>query len=148
MAFRSILTLALPAGLATLAAAPALASGAGCLTCYERVTHAPVYGMEAQRVMVRTPSTLATVVPALTRTVDETVEIEPERRVWRVTRDARGRTVGCWVTIPARYATRRRIVQVRPEAVIPVAVPGHFATQSRRVLLQPARSGWAPLAHP
>jgi hypothetical protein len=97
--------------------------------------------------MVRAPSTQVRVIPAVTRTVAETVMVTPERKVWQVTRDAYGRKVGCWVTIPARYETRHRTVVVQPEAVVPVAVPGVYATQTRRVLLQPARHGWAPLGH-
>lgn len=143
---RPILTLALTAGLAALAA-PALASGAGCATCYERVVHPAVYGVETRRVMVRAPSTQVRVIPAVTQTVAETVMVHPERKVWQVSRDAHGRKVGCWVTIPARYETRHRTVVVQPEAVVPVAVPGVYANQVHRVLLQPARPGWAPIPH-
>ncbi len=144
---RPILTLALTAGLAALAGAPALASGAGCATCYERVVHPALYGVETQRVMVRAPSTQVRVIPAVTKTVAETVMVTPERKVWQVSRDAYGRMVGCWVTIPARYETRHRAVVVQPEAVVPVAVPGVYVNQAHRVLLQPARHGWAPIAH-
>src|SRR5215210_1833781 len=38
--------------------------------------------------------------------------IAPPRKVWQVTRDAYGQTVGCWVTVPGRYAVHHRRVMV------------------------------------
>lgn len=147
MASRSTI-LSLAAGLAALAS-PAFASGAGCATCYERVVHPPVYGVESHRVMVRAPRTDYHVTPAVTKTVAEQVLVDPARKVWQVTRDAHGRMVGCWVTTPARYEIRHRTVVVQPEAVIPVATPAVFGIEQRQVLLRPAHAGWRPVAgHP
>lgn len=146
MASRSTI-LALAAGLAALAS-PALASGAGCTTCYERVVNPPVYGVESHRVMVQAPRTDYHVTPAVTRTVAEKVLVAPERKVWQVTRDAHGRTVGCWVTVPARYEVRHRTVVVQPESVVPVATPAVYGVEHRQVLLRPAHAAWRPVAGP
>jgi hypothetical protein len=134
------------AGLA-LSASAALAGGAPCTTCYQKVVHPPVYGVEHERVMVRAPRTHTQVIPAEYATVSETVQVAPAHRVWQVTRDAHGREVGCWVTVPARYATRHRQVLVRAEQIVPVAIPAVYGTVARKVLVEPARAAWEPLGH-
>ncbi len=44
--------------------------------------------------------------------------VHPARKVWQVTRDGWGREVGCWVTVPAQYATQHRQVMVSEERVV------------------------------
>ncbi|HYF55608.1 MAG TPA: hypothetical protein VEA41_15255 [Salinarimonas sp.] len=134
------------AGLA-LSASAAIAGGQPCVDCYRHVVHPPVYGVQHERVMVRAPRTHTEVVPAEYRTVAETVMVSPARKVWQVSYDAYGQKVGCWVTVPAQYATRHRHVMVRPEQVIPVAIPAVYGHVSRKVLVEPARAGWEPIGH-
>lgn len=130
-----------------LASSPALAGGAGCggAECYRRVVTPPVYGTVSQQVMVRPPERYATTVPGEFTTVAERVLVAPASRVWQVSRDAYGHTVGCWVTVPARYAVRHRQVMVRPPQVVQHYQPAQYAVQHRQVLVQPVRAGWAPV---
>jgi hypothetical protein len=126
----------------------ASAGGTPCTTCYRKVVHPPVYGVQHERVMVRAPRTLTQVIPAEYTTVAETVLVEPARKVWQVSYDAHGQKVGCWVTVPARYATQHRKVLVRAEQVVPVAIPAVYGHVSRKVLVEPARAAWEPTAAP
>jgi hypothetical protein len=135
------------AGLA-LSASAALAGGAPCVTCYREVVHPPVYGAHHERVMIRAPRTVSQVIPAQYETVTETVVVAPVRKVWQVSVDAYGRKIGCYVTIPAQYATRHRKVLVRAEQIVPVAIPAVYGSVSHPVLLEPARRSWEPVGRP
>jgi hypothetical protein len=132
------------AGLA-LSATAAAAGGEPCADCYRHVVHPPVYGVEHERVMIRAPRTHTHVIPAEYKVVAETVLVAPARKVWQVSVDAHGQKVGCWVTIPAQYATQHRRVMVRPEQIVPVAIPAEYGTVARKVLIQPARQAWEPI---
>lgn len=138
---RTLLASALLAGLST----PALAGGCGGGDCYQRVVTPPVYDTVAEQVMVRPPHHYAATVPGEFTTVSERVLVSPARRVWQVTHDAYGRTIGCWVTVPARYALHHRQVMVRAPQTVRHYQPAQYAVQHRRVLVQPGRAGWAPI---
>ncbi|MFE1600877.1 hypothetical protein [Methylobacterium sp. ID0610] len=142
---RATLPLAAVAGL-FLHVLPAAAGGYGCATaeCYRHVTTPPVYGTVAEQVMVRPGRTINRVVPPVYDTVTEQVLVAPAARVWQTSYDAYGQLVGCWVTTPARYATRTRRVLVRPPELVPEVIPPAYATYQRKVLVEPARSGWVP----
>jgi hypothetical protein len=145
-----------------LSAAAAQAGGVGCKTCYQRVVHPAqyqtvaekvlvspartvahatpaVYGTVHEKVMIRPAQTVARHIPAVTQTVAETVMVSPARKEWQVTRDAHGREVGCWVKIPAQYATQHRTVVVRPAGTVHEVIPAQYGTQARHVVVQPAR---------
>jgi hypothetical protein len=62
----------------------------------------------------------------------------PTRR-WDVTRDAHGRTVGCWVEVPAQYALRTRTVLVAPASVDYEIVPAVYAHRQRKVMVRPTQ---------
>lgn len=136
------------AALTTLlgALSPALAGGA-CRDCYREVVEPPVYETKVQPVLLRGPRTGAIIVPAQYTTVTERVEIEPARRIWQVSRDAHGRKVGCWVTLPGRSEWRQRRVVSRPAELVPVAMPTVYGLRQTPVLVAPARLGWEPVQH-
>ncbi|ACL57798.1 hypothetical protein [Methylobacterium nodulans] len=129
-----------------LPALPTAAGGYGCATaeCYRYVTIPPVYGTVPEQVMVRPGRTITRVVPPVYDTVTEQVLAAPPSRVWQTSYDDNGQLVGCWVTTPARYATRTRQVMVRPPEVVPEVIPPAYAIYHRKVLVEPARSGWVP----
>lgn len=139
----------------------AVAGGSGCVNCYEKVVTPPVYrtvhetvvvrpaqtvahvtpaqyGTVHEKVVVRPAHTVARTIPAEMGTVAETVMVSPARKEWQVSVDAHGRTVGCWVVIPAQYATRHRHVVVRPAQVVHQHVPAIYGTQARTVMTRPA----------
>lgn len=137
----------LAAALGILGSSSALAGGFGCggADCYRHVVSPPVYGAVAEPVMVRPPHHYTAITPGEFTVVSERVLVAPPGRVWQVSRDAYGNTVGCWVTTPARYAVRHRQVMVRPPQLVRHYQPAQYAVQHRRVLVQPARSGWEPI---
>ena len=152
VALRRALSLALPLAAAVpFLASPALAGGygygGGCAgsECYRYVRRPPSFGTVGETVMVRPPSTTYSQVPPAFETVAEQVLVAPGRRVWQVTYDAHGQPVGCWVTLPAKYAVQHRQVMVRPAQVIPHAIPAAYATRYRTVMTDPGYSGWKPI---
>lgn len=134
------------AGVLGAAASPALAGG-GCggSQCYREEYTPAQYETVQERVLLRAPRTYARVIPAEYGSVSETVMVSPGGRTWQVTRDAHGRAVGCWVDVPARYATRHRTVQVSAEQVVPVAVPAVYGTRSHTVQVSAPSRGWVPV---
>lgn len=99
--------------------------------------HVPaVYGTVAETVMVAPERTVAHRVPATYRNVAETVQVSPASKVWQVSRDRHGREIGCWVKVPARFATQYRSVMVQPASVTYETVPAQYATRQRTVLVR------------
>jgi hypothetical protein len=136
-------------------------AGGGCKTCYKEVVTPPVYrsvteqvlvrpaqtvahttpaqyGVVHERVVLRPAQTVARHIPAVTQTVAETVMVAPARKEWQVTVDAHGRKIGCWVKVPAQYATQHRTVVVRPASVAHEVIPAVYGTQARTVMVRPA----------
>lgn len=183
----------------SIAALFALALGtsgaaAGCDGCYRKVytpaTYATVsqqvllqpgrvvaheipaeYAEVTERVLVRPARIVPYATPAITQTVVEQVLVAPPRREWRVTADAYGQEIGCWVTTPAAYATRyhdvvvqpastrfetipavyqavSRAALVRPASVQHEVIPPVFGTTSRQVLVSPGSAAWQPVGGP
>ncbi len=147
---------------ASLVSASALAGGS-CTgpRCYELVTTPAEYSTVSEDVMVaperqvarRTPAeygyveetvtlkparTVARHIPAVTQTVAEQVLISPATKTWQVTRDAHGRTVGCWVKVPAKYGVRHRTVVVQEASVAYDTIPAVQGTRTRKVMMKPA----------
>jgi len=143
-------------------AAPASAGGCTASSCYKLVSKPPVYGTVDESYVVRPERTFSKIVPAQYETVTETVVLQPERRVarhipaqyttvsekvviapagrrWEVTRDAHGRTTGCWVDTPAQYGYRQRSVEIAPASVTYDVVPAVYGQQSRRVMVSATR---------
>jgi hypothetical protein len=137
-------------------------AGGGCKTCYEKVVTPPVYRTSAEtvlvrpaqtvahttpaeygtvhdKVMVRPAQTVARHIPAVMGSVAETVMVSPARKEWQVTVDAHGRKIGCWVKIPAQYATQHRTVVVRPAGVVHDVIPAQYGVQARTVMTRPAQ---------
>jgi hypothetical protein len=101
--------------------------------------HIPAeYGVVQEQVMVHPARRIAHHVPAVVNTVAEQVMISPASKVWQVTRDAHGQTVGCWVVVPARYGVQHRQVVVQPASVQYSEVPAQYATRSRKVMTRAA----------
>jgi hypothetical protein len=144
---------------ASIAAANA---GGGCKTCYEKVVAPPVYrtvpetvmvrpaqtvahttpaeyGTVHEKVLVRPAQTVARHIPAVMGSVAETVMVSPARKEWQVTVDAHGRKIGCWVKIPAQYATQHRAVVIRPAGVAHDVIPAQYGVQARTVMTRPAQ---------
>jgi hypothetical protein len=141
MVTRGVLALAVLAGLA----GPAAAGGFGCGgACYRETTLPPVYGTLADPVLLAPPRSYEIVAPARYRTFAEPVQVAPARREWRVTRDAWGRRIGCWVETPASYALRHRTVMVEAASVVPVTTYPVHGVRYRSVQLAPARRAWVP----
>lgn len=144
MFMRGILGLGLVAGFAGSAAA----GGYGCgAHCYRETTLPPVYGTLTDRVQLSATRTYDVVTAPEYRNVAETVQTAPARREWRITRDAWGRRVGCWVEIPARYTTLHRPVMVRAASVVPHTTYPVYGVRYRSVQLEPARRAWVPGAY-
>ena len=139
----------------------ATASACNGSQCFERVVSPPLYATQQQTVMVAPPRVVSHVRPAEFGTVDEPVVIRPARRIghvipgevqnvaetvmvspgsrrWQVTTDAWGRTVGCWVDVPAQYVTRYHQVQTRPAQVVEEHIPAVIGVQQRTVMVRPA----------
>lgn len=116
-------------------------------TRYEKVQIAPArriahvqparYGTAPEVVVVQPARNVARYVPAEVRTVAEKVLVAPASKRWQVTRDAYGRTIGCWVHVPAQYAVRHRQVVVRPERVDVERVPEVLGVRQRTVMIRP-----------
>jgi hypothetical protein len=129
-------------------AGPAFAGGSPIcgVDCYREAVLPPVYGTVSERVRVQGPRTHDIVVPARYATVEETVLVAPARREWRVTRDALGHRVGCWVHFAAEYAVRPRTVMVKAAQSVPYTTYPVYDVRQRSVLVEPARRGWVPVA--
>lgn len=144
------------------ASAVSAQAGGGCKTCFQRVEHPPVYrtvaepvlvrpaqavahttpaeyGLVHEKVLLRPAQTVAHHIPAVTQTVAETVMVSPARKEWQVRRDAYGREIGCWVKIPAQYATHHRTVVVRPAGVTHEVIPAVYGARARHVMVRPAQ---------
>jgi hypothetical protein len=144
------------------ASAMAAEAGGGCKTCYQRVSHPAQYRTVAETVMVRPAQTVAHATPAQYGTVHETVKVRPAQTVarhipaemgtvaetvmvapaskkWVIKHDAHGREIGCWVKVPAQYATQHRTVVTRPAQVVHDVIPAQYATQARTVVVRPAQ---------
>jgi hypothetical protein len=101
--------------------------------------HIPAeYGTVSETVTVRPAQTFARHIPAVYGTTAETVLVSPARKVWQVSVDAHGHKVGCWITVPAQYATRHRQVVIREAQVVHETIPAVHAERHRRVLVRPA----------
>lgn len=145
MNMRPILFAAIAA--AALGSPAAWAGGCYGAACYRHVVQPAVYGVVSERVMVQPPQVYARTIPGEYAAFAEKVLVAPPRKVWQVTRGPYGEAVGCWVTAPAQYAVQHRRVMVRPPQVVQEAVPGVYGTLHRKVLVQPARSGWEPVGY-
>jgi hypothetical protein len=140
------LSFALAAAMAALSGSAATAGGWGCPTCYRHVVQPPMYGILAEHVMVHPPRRVTHVIPAQYATMTREVIVAHARRVWQETRDASGHLVGCWVTIPAQVRLEHRHVRVSPGRVVHERMPALYASQPRKVMLEPARWGWQPMS--
>jgi hypothetical protein len=136
-----------------------------------RVVSRPVaaeYQQVSERVLVHPARVIAHHIPAVMQTVAEQVLVQPAARIWRVTRDAYGQEIGCWVhtppvyatqyhtvvvqpasaqyeTIPAEYEDVSRTVMVRPPSVEHEVIPAVYGAQSRQMMVQPGSVGWQPI---
>ena len=159
--------------------------------CFEQVVTPPLYATQNHTVMVAPSRVISHVRPAEYGTVEQPVVVRPEQRVghwvagevqrvpetvmiapasrrWQVTTDAFGRTVGCWVEVPAQYVThyrkvvtrlphvveeripavigvQQRTVMVRPPVVHQKVIPAEYGTVSRTVQVAPGHVGWRPM---
>src|SRR5947209_8137506 len=129
-----------------LAALLALGVGARASQCYRRVVEPAQYRTVAERALASPER-----VSAVTRSVEESVAVRPERgevgetvevspphSEWR-TRWEDGEAIGCWVRVPARYAARIRRALRTPARVITQTLPQQRARRT------PARGRWAPI---
>ena len=144
MVSRGVLALAILAGLS----GPAFAGGFGCgAGCYRETVLPPVYGTIADPVLLAPPRSYTIVTPAKYRTVAETVQVAPARREWRVTRDASGRRIGCWVEVPPAYVVRHRTVMAEAPSVVPATTYPVHGVRYRSVQVEPPRRAWVHPAY-
>lgn len=132
-------------GAAALGSPAAWAGGCYGEACYRYVAQPAVYGVASEQVMLQQPQVYARTIPGAYASVADKVLVAPPRKVWQVRRGPYGEAVGCWVTLPAQYAVQHRSVMVRPPQVVQETTPGVYGVLHRKVLLQPARSGWEPI---
>ncbi|MGL5114648.1 MAG: hypothetical protein ACRC7G_09335 [Beijerinckiaceae bacterium] len=158
---KHLLTLS-AAAMVMAAVTPAAAGGQGCVNCYQKVVSPPVYrtvhetvqvrpaqtvahvspaqyGTVHEKVVVRPGHTIARTIPAEHGVVAETVMVSPARKEWQVTVDAHGRKIGCWVTVPAQYATHHRTVVTRPASVVHHHVPAVYGVRAHTVVTRPSQ---------
>jgi hypothetical protein len=104
-----------------------------------RVTRAQPaeYGYVPEKILLRSAYTVPHRSPATYRIVSERVLVAPEHQARKVTRNIFGQNMLCWVTVPAKYATRQRRVLV-PEAITYEIVPPVYGERQRRVETRPA----------
>lgn len=101
--------------------------------------HIPAeYGSVAETVVVRPERTVARHIPAVYGTTSEKVMVAPARQEWRVTYDAHGNKVGCWVKVPAQYAVQHRQVVIREAQVAHETIPAVTSVRHRKVVVRPA----------
>jgi hypothetical protein len=135
-------------------------AGAEAQQCYRRVIDPPRYSAVVERVLVAPAREAREYVPAVTREVEQTVVVRPERtiaryvppeyalraeavevspahREWR-TRDEDGEVIGCWVNVPARFAEVTRRVLVEPAHAMSQTIPEVTATRLVTVVVEPA----------
>ena len=157
-------TLLAVTALGLIIGAGAAQAGAPChgSSCYKLVTTPPVYGTVKETYQVRPSGSQAQVIPAEYDYVNETVMVHPARKIartvraryetvtekvmvrpagkrWEVTRDAHGRTVGCWVETPAKYGYVSRRVEVEPASVVYEHVPAVYAQHQRKIMVRPTQ---------
>lgn len=136
------------------------ADAGGCRgsACYNLVSTPPVYGTVDETYMTRPEQSQAKIIPARYDYVTETVMLQPARQIprhqpaqygtvtekvmvspggrrWEVTRDAYGRTTGCWVETPARYAHVQRSVEISPASVSYETIPAVYTQRQRKVMV-------------
>jgi hypothetical protein len=145
-------------GLAILGTISQTAAGGRAVECYEPVRTAPVYDTVYEDVLVSPPGRQVDsvpviygtrervvmtvpaqvtyeVVPAMTRTVYDTVKLAGGYSwEWRL---IHGRRVLCKVWHTARYQRVARTVVVRPEHTRRVVVPAQFDRIAEEVVAQP-----------
>lgn len=151
------------AGSALVLSIAAAQAGGDCRggACYRLVKTPPAFETVSQQVMVRPPQKIARHIPAQFDTVHETVVVQPARtfarhipprfavqaetvmvapasKRWEVSVDIFGNKTGCWVTVPAQYATVHRKVMVSPGGVVHETVPAVTAQRARTVMVRPA----------
>lgn len=133
-------------GLSLLASSAAFAGGLGCTNCYRPVVRPAVLGEAPVPVLVRPEMWVSRIIHARYATVKQPV-ILPARRVWRVTRDASGRVVGCWVTVPARtaYVHTKTLVAQRSSGMPSGHYPAVFGSRDQLVTLEPGGVDWTPI---
>jgi hypothetical protein len=97
------------------------------------------YTTVQETVTVRPAQTIARPIPAQHATVHEKVMTSPGGKVWKVTRDAHGREIGCWVHVPPTWGVIAKTVVVRPASVVHETLPAVMETRQRSVLVRPAQ---------
>lgn len=127
-------------------ASSALASASECVACYRQVVRPPVSRPVSERVMLHPGGMVARTILPRYASVAEKVLIAPARNVWQVTRGPRGEAIGCWVTVPARYAIRHRSVMVRPGQTVAEAIPAARITRNRSVVVDRGGPAWEPIS--
>ena len=147
------------AGLITLGTAAEAAAGGRALECYEPVRKPavydtvyedvmvspggqwvdyapPIYGTSERVEQIAPPRVTYEVVPAITRTVYDTVKVDNGGYAWEW-RVIHGRKVLCKVWRKARYARVARTVVVEPERLRRVVLPAEYESVAREVLVRP-----------
>ena len=147
------------AGLTMLGTISATAAGGHAVECYEPIRTPDVYDTVYEDVLVSSPGQQVDyvpaiygtrdrvvmtvpaqvtyeVVPAITRTVYHTVQIDDGGYSWEW-RVIRGRKVLCKVWRNARYARVAETVVVEPERTRRVVLPAEYESVAREVLVRP-----------
>lgn len=96
----------------------------------------PIYGTSERVEQIAPPRVTYEVVPAITRTVYDTVKVDDGGYAWEW-RVIHGRKVLCKVWRKARYARVARTVVVEPERLRRVVLPAEYESVAREVLVRP-----------
>jgi len=147
------------AGLTVLGSISETAAGGRAVECYEPVRRAAVYDTVYEDVLVSPPSQQVDyvpaiygtrervvmtvpaqvtyeVVPAVTRTIYRTVQVDDGGYSWEW-RVIHGRKVLCKIWHKARYGRVAETVVIRPERTRRVVIPAQYDRIAQEVLVQP-----------
>jgi hypothetical protein len=106
---------------------------------WHAVATPPVYGVQARSILVAPARATYETLPAVTKTVRETVVVRSGKVRWERRRGAFGREKLCKVRTPAITKTIERRVVVVPPRRVARMTPAVFETVERPVLIQPGK---------
>jgi hypothetical protein len=98
----------------------------------------PIYGTLERVEQIAPPRVTYEVVPAVTRTVYRTVQVDNGGYAWEW-RVIHGRKVLCKIWRKARYARVAETVVVQPERTRQVVLPAEYESVAHEVLVRPER---------
>ncbi|HMV43253.1 MAG TPA: peptidoglycan-binding domain-containing protein [Leptospiraceae bacterium] len=109
--------------------------------CYIKSFYPAEYKTIEDRILIAPASIKEETIPALIKTVEETVIDKPGKSVWVAKENDRY----CFEEIPPTYKTIKRDVLISPETTKMVEHPDEYKVVTRKELLQEARVEWTEI---